>query len=110
MSRVEHYSGTLKLVERLTDETIEDQCKRILKNVELEDYDSYEKMLLSETDDEYIVNQGVLYSVIRKELDPDESLFRISKGQNGEITFEVKYYNGGCSFDEALEYAFKAAE
>jgi len=32
-------------------------------------------------------------------------VFNASNGKNGEINFEVVYYNGGCSFNDAIERA-----
>ena len=31
----------------------------------------------------------------------------MSKNEDGDFDFEVRYYNGGCGFDEAIERAFE---
>ena len=45
-------------------------------------------------------------SQIKKELDPDSSLFEAVLYSDGTIEFEVKYYNGGCGFSEAIDHAY----
>ena len=42
----------------------------------------------------------------KEDVDCDEDIFDMSKKGNGDLVFEVKYYNGGRSFDEAIEEAF----
>lgn len=107
MSEMVHYKGTLYLIPRL-NETLEEQCKKILGNVELdEDYNYYEKMLLHTKYKEYIIYDDKLYSIKKNSLDPDANFFTANRITNGIINFEVRYYNGGTSFDEAIEYAFE---
>jgi len=108
MSETVHYRGSLKEVTRLENESLEDQCKRLLANKDLPSYfDSYREMLLDESYKEYVVHDGKLYSVNREDVDPDGDIFLSGEGENGDINFEVRYYNGGCSFDEAIEAALK---
>ncbi len=35
----------------------------------------------------------------------DDDIFESSKNEDGSINFLLKYYNGGCGFSEALDYA-----
>lgn len=106
MSETVHYKGTLIQVERLENETLEEQCKRLLNNAELPSWcDSYQEMLMDEFYEKYIVHNGILYHVDKVDIDPDSDLFKASIGENGVINFEVRYYNGGCSFEEAIEEA-----
>jgi len=109
MSETVYYKGTLTEVYRLENETLEDQCKRILQVEEFNDdyYDSFQEMVLDQSYERYIVQDGILYAVQRQELNSEDSLFNISKNEDGTLNFEVRYYNGGCSFDEAIEYAFE---
>ena len=37
--------------------------------------------------------------------DIDSDIFNAHDNNDGTIDYEVLYYNGGCSFDEAVEYA-----
>jgi len=110
MSETVHYRGTLTRVERFENETLEKQCKRIIGNVTLPSYyESYKEMLLEgyEYYQNYFLQDDILYSVSKKEIDTDEDIFNSSENKDGTINFEVKYYNGGCGFNEALEYALE---
>lgn len=108
MSETVHYRGVLTEVERLENETLEDQCKRMLKNKTMSwSYDSYREMLQDEFYDKYIIHNDKIYSIDRKTIDVDEDIFHASKNINGTIDFEVKYYNGGCGFSEAIAEALK---
>lgn len=109
MSEVVYYKGILKPVDFLTGETLEERCKRIIGDVALEDYESYQEKLMDDFDyyEQYIIHDDILYSVEKNKYDPEDSLF-IAKTDydTGIVDFEVRYYNGGTSFDEAIEYAF----
>lgn len=110
MSETVHYRGTLTVVERLESETLEEQCKRILEGKELESYhDSHEDMLRDIGYKQYLIRDDIIYDVKKKEIGEDD-MFIITEGKDGTLNFEVSYYNGGCSFDEAMEYAFNNKE
>ena len=111
MSETVHYKGVLRKVERLNEESLEEQCKRILGNKELPSYyDTYQEYLLDEYYDGMTIQNGVVYQVEREEVDPYDDLFNAQVRDNGEIAFEVRYYNGGCGFNEAIEEAIKGME
>ena len=50
---------------------------------------------------------GEVYDIVRNEYEDSGDIFESSKNKDGTIDFEVKYYNGGCGFGEALEEALK---
>jgi hypothetical protein len=107
MSEVVHYRGTLTRVEKLESESLEDQCKRLSGNKRLQSYhDSYQEQLVHDNYQDYVILDDVLYSVKKQDIDPDEDISRMTENEDGTLSFEVKYYNGGCSFDEAIEEAF----
>jgi hypothetical protein len=111
LSETVHYKGVLKKVERLEGEKLEDQCKRLLENKSLPTYfDSYVEYLLDERYHEITIQNGVVYRVEKESVDSDGDIFRATTGDSGEIKFEVRYYNGGCGFDEAIEEAIKNIE
>lgn len=112
MSETVHYKGILIEMEKLKNETLENQCKRLLNNVELSDYcDTYQEMFEDEFYQQYFIFNNIIYKVDNKQdIDPDDSIFIANKNENGTIEFEVKYYNGGCSFNEALEEALENME
>jgi hypothetical protein len=108
LSETVHYKGVLRKVERQEEETLEAQCKRLLGNKELPSYfDSYEEYLVDENYQNITIQNGIVYQVEKEDVDPYSDIFRASISDNGEIEFEVRYYNGGCGFDEAIEDALK---
>jgi hypothetical protein len=108
MSETVHYKGVLIKIDRFEEENLEEQCKRLLENRELPSYfNSYEECLLDEHYHKMTIQNGEVYRVEKEEVDPDGGMFNASLKENGEIIFEVRYYNGGCGFDEAIEEAMK---
>lgn len=77
----------------------------MLDNKELPSYyDSYQEMLLDDFYKQYAIHEDALYSVNIKEIDPDDNIFIANIKADGSFDFEVKYYNGGYSFNEAIDY------
>ncbi|MFO1442869.1 hypothetical protein KDN24_06525 [Bacillus sp. Bva_UNVM-123] len=108
MSETVHYKGALRKIERYEKESLEEQCKRLLDNKELPSYfDTYEEYLLDECYKEITVQGGIVYHIEKEELDPYDEIFNSSIKDSGEIEFEVRYYNGGCSFNEAIAEAIE---
>jgi len=108
MSQMVHYKGVLTPVLRNIDETLEDQCKRLYGKVKENCYyETYEEALFSEVYDKYVVHDNFLYSVKRQQLEEDSDVFNATINDDDTIEFEVLYYNGGCSFDEAIGYALE---
>jgi len=106
MSQNESYKGILFEVPKINNETLEEQCRRLLNNIDLKDYyHSYKEMLDYDTD--YIIFNDMVYDYKSEELDPYEH-FIATKNDDGTINFSVAYYNGGCGFKEAIEYALKS--
>jgi hypothetical protein len=108
VSETVHYKGVLKYVERNDGESLEEQCKRLLENKEIPSYfDSYAEYFADEYYHKFTIQNGNLYSVEKEDVDPFYDMFNASITDNGDIKFEVRYYNGGCGFDEAIEEALK---
>ena len=109
MSETVHYKGVLRKVERNEGETLEEQCKRLLESKELPSYyDTYQEYFVDENYRRMTIQNGIIYRVEKEEVDPYSDIFRASINYKDEIEFEVKYYNGGCGFDEAIEDAIKS--
>lgn len=92
------------------DGTIEETCKAILSEMGIDDHkfcDSYREKLEDEGYRKYFITDAAVYEVEAEEKDPDDDIFRATKNEDGSIDFEVKYYNGGCSFNEALDEAIR---
>ena len=108
MSETVHYKGTLTALERLDGETLEEQCKRLLGGKPLPSFfNNYEEFLLDENYKTMTVQNGTLYEVAKITLDADDDIFNAHLRADGKIDFEVRYYNGGCGFDEAITEALE---
>lgn len=106
MSETVHFKGVLEVVERHDGENLDEQCKRILNNRELPSYyENYQEFLRDEFYKDMTIQNGVVYRVKKTNVDPDGDIFNATLRENGDIEFEVRYYNGACGFDEALEEA-----
>ncbi|EQB4340395.1 hypothetical protein ACYJ2U_001711 [Clostridium botulinum] len=109
MSETVHYIGKLIKLKRLSNETLEQQCEEVCKENNLYNlpdfYGTWEEYLTSELYKKYYINKDDLYVIESEQVDPEYDIFNASMNDNGEIEFEVKYYNGGCRFDEALDEA-----
>lgn len=115
MSEMVRYTGKIAPVGKLPNETLEEQCKRILAEhnyFELNGYcDSWREMLNEELHERYVVACGEVYKVIEKNYKAiDDDIFNARDNGDGTIDYEVMYYNGGCSLDEAIEYALEEVD
>ena len=94
MSQQETRIGKIKLIEKLENETLEQQCKRILGMKQLDDYyDTYEEAIIDCNDED------------REQEDCD--IFEANINDDGTISYTVSYYNGGCCFSEAIRRSLK---
>ena len=58
--------------------------------------------------DEAVEIDGMVYLVKKDDIDPYSDMFLSNKNENGTIDFYVKFYNGCCSFNEAINNAIEA--
>lgn len=114
MSYTEFHTGRLYPV-RLNG-TLEETCKAIAKrhNIELdEDWEedfsdkfgeyAYKHKRVTE---EYFIHGNRLYRVIdHEESDSEEYFMKLSRSEDGSISFIGQFYNGGTYFSEMLEEA-----
>lgn len=106
MSRTVHYKGVMKKAERLEGESLEEQCKRLIGDVELPAYcEDYEEFLNDTFYQEMSIQNGTVYLIEKEEINQDDDILQASLNDNGDIEFEIRYYTGGSSFDEALQDA-----
>lgn len=106
MSETEHLIG--KLIPVRVDEDVELVAADTL--VELNEprskwYKTALDQLESDGYKKYVVMDGRIYKVEAKSEDPESDIFRATRNADGSFDFEVRYYNGGCSFTEAVERA-----
>lgn len=68
MSETVQYSGKLKLIPKLENESLEDQCKRILREhnyFELNEYyDSWQEMFYDKFYETYVISLNSIYEII----------------------------------------------
>ena len=111
MSETVHYKGTATKVEVPDGKTLNEVADQILKdrNIKLTSYyDSAVVCLSEELYNEYFYHPMVntLYKITKSEHDLEEEIIRADYNQDGNINYELKYYNGGAGFNECLEEAF----
>ena len=112
MSEMVYYTGKIAPVDKLPNETLEEQCKRILAKynyLDLKSYcDSWREMLCGELYERYVIAGGEVYKVVEKNHRCIYEYIFEAHG-NGDLTinYEVMYYNGACVFNEAIEEALE---
>lgn len=108
MSETVHYRGKAIKIEGDAEIT----AKIILAEkgiVELKSYNDTYLEQLCDDDENYFYEptRGELYALDYTEHDLDEEIISAKEaGKEGEIEFELRYYNGGAGFSECLEEAF----
>ena len=109
MSDYETRIGSLRKTELSVDEVVYNW----LKENEKPKYYTLPKDNLELFRDElyckYIVLNDIVFEIIGdKNLeDDDDDVFELTKNNDGTYSYLLRYYNGGCGFDEALETAYK---
>lgn len=109
MGTTVHYEG--KLVKLKDGGNIERLATRLLNNNDIERddecYDTALDQLVDECDN-YVLVDDVIWEVVDKtERDPDDNIFEAFEGSDGVIRFNVRYYNSGYGFSEAIEEALQ---
>lgn len=115
MSETECKVGTLMEIPLAEGETIEDVIMQLLTEEQRNKIDtSYDGNVMACFRDnyyeEYIIYDGKLYRVDMKVEKWGEDIFHATHRQDGDIDFVVQYYNGSCSFEEAINEALKKLE
>lgn len=103
MSETVHYTGRIMEI-NLGDLTVSEK-KEILKGrgFDIEDYGDGDW----ECEKLHIIN-GRIFEVLEKQShDADGDIMEAKEEDDGSISFNLRYYNGGCGFDEALGTAMK---
>jgi hypothetical protein len=114
MSQTEFHTGKLYPVK--IKNNLEETCRAIAMrhNIELgedwredfrENFNEYEYKRKKVTE-EYFIHGEKLYRVIdHEESDDNEYFMKLSRDDNGSISFIGQFYNGGTCFSEMLEEA-----
>jgi len=107
MSETEHVEGILTPVDTLGKD-LNDYCQDFMINdgVEVQPfYESYIEQFLEEYYKDYIILNGTLYSIDKKNIDPSDGLANAVFNYDGTIQFQVRFHNGGVSLPEMIEEA-----
>ncbi len=101
MSEYEHFKGKLTSTGMTVDE--------FMKDVKVPDcYESKTEYFNDTMSDQAMEVSGIVYTVDRSFYEDNSDIFESTKNKDGTINFQVRYYNGGCGFGEALEEALKS--
>jgi len=114
MSDIVHYRGILYEVHPQNNETIQETAERLFNEGghKVSDYSKefyrgdWVRTLCAYAENYFLFNYK-LYIIKKEELDPNDDIISASFNEDGSIDFELKYYNGGASMQEALESAMK---
>ena len=110
MSETEVWVGNLIPVETLG--TLEETCKKICddNDWEFDDYyDSWQEVLTDRGDEKYCIIKSKVYK-LDVEYSTYEDIFKASLNPDGSYSIILKYYTGGCSFNEAATEALSSLE
>lgn len=108
MSETVRYTGTLTKVTLLPGETLEEQCQRLMYTKQPNSTCmSYVDQLLDCMYNIYTVQEGVLYLIEKHQIPVETETFKAQETRDGDINFEVAYYNGGCCLTDALTEAIR---
>lgn len=115
MSETVMYKGKLTEVKPDKGETLEDLARRIIIETRgttdsKPHYESYIEQLDDDIDGVYLEACGKIFFYTREEYEDTDDIFDVVDKGGGEFEFTVKYYNGGCSFNEAIEEGLKRLE
>ena len=103
MSDYESHSGKIRLVQANSDESFEDQCKRLWveNGKSLENYDEGE--LFDEFYEKYLKINGQIWEVFdHVEKDPYDASCTLNDNGNGTFSFDARFYNGGTCLSEMI--------
>lgn len=121
MSQNEAFKGKLKEFVRGRQETFSKYVLRFIKFKKQEIPLCYsQKDIVDENAEEMfkeifykevgVIVDNVIYEIINIINLEEGDIFDVRRQSDGTIDFILRYYNGGCSFTEAMEEAFQKME
>lgn len=110
MSQTEWFKGTIKKInlwDKTAEQWAEDYCKKA--GIEKASYTSnWVEQLIDEEHDKIIRFNSDLYETIEKyKVDEEDDIMFAEENKDWTVNFEVKYYNGWCGFEEAIQKAIE---
>ena len=99
----------------LKDGNMKDFVLELIKNKEISIPDhynpeeDYRDIFYDILDEEYYIDEkdSKIYKVEKEDLDIYDDIFECEEIEKNKYSFFVKYYNGGCSFSEAIDKAMQ---
>ncbi len=110
MSQTEHHIGKLTEVSKQENETTEQLMLRILlennKETELPSwYEDTKEWFNGELSEIYYYHNNKVYKIEDREFEDDSDIIEANLKPDNTIEYQIKFYNGGASFNECLEEA-----
>ena len=103
MSETEHIKG--KLIPVFTSTDPESACKLLAEELDMKEligYDDYQDWLSDEYYREYYLKGNTVFEIVSEQVEDEEEILIANEHEDGTFDFELRYHNGGCSFNEAL--------
>jgi len=69
--------------------------------------DYFYEELVRDTDDKYLEHNWEFYEVMEKNDIYWHDIYESNENKDGTISYQVSYYNWGCSFHEAVDMALE---
>lgn len=113
MSETVHYRGIATKIDIPPSKTTLDMAKEILDDfgeLEIEMpsyYDDALEWLTGYYDEQFFYHEktDTLYEITKTIVDEEDDIIRAQRNEDGDIEYELRYYNGGAGFEECLEEA-----
>lgn len=110
MSYTEVHAGKCRKIFTGTKEEIEEFCEKKMGGKKDDFYDSYTGQFIDDFYYEYQIIGNSIYEIIFDIENNDGDIFFAEEDSDGDINYVLQYYNGSCSFSEALEEAIENME
>lgn len=111
MSQMETHIGKMIEVD-MNGLSLKEWCKNYCQQNGINEIESYCETWIEQFNDEfshengYVIANDKVYQIIDDdEGNNEEDIFYVRQNPDGSINYVVQYYNGGCCFSEAIEYA-----
>lgn len=102
------YETRIGKMKKLDTDNLEGLCEIICNQLNItkpEYLDTYKECIKYETE-KYVIVDNNIYEIIQdKDVDDYGDIFEATENIDGTIDYTLRYYNGGCGFPEAIEYA-----
>ena len=113
MNNLKHITGKLELIKKLENETLNEQCKRLVEekygkhDLDKANYFGYIDVFMDGFYDSHIIVDNNIYKVLKTDSEyKTAEKFNIIDNLDGTYDFDV-LYDGSYDFEDAIEEALK---